>query len=331
MEHSPEISIIVPVYNAIPYLRPCLDSIASQSFSDWECILVDDGSCDGSELICDEYAARDTRFRVVHRANGGVAAARNTGLAACRGKYIGWVDSDDLIHEDLFQRLHSLIVEHNADVAQVGMENLYVSRAKPRPFVETVVIYNRAQAATELLNGKRIESYLWNKLFRREIVDFAFPEGMTFEDVYVAPLWMRNVGKMVCAPDILYSYRKRKGSISKRFVETRIDFIHSMLHCARQLREMDPEGVAESVADGYVWKNFVRTGKWIARYEDSPTVRMDMVKKIADLARTAPQPKMKYLGAKVCFRAKLLRDYPSLFIKCIRIQLKKDRDNSDLF
>ena len=154
MEHSPEISIIVPVYNALPYLRPCLDSIASQAFSDWECILVDDGSCDGSELICDEYAARDTRFRVVHRANGGVAAARNTGLAACRGKYIGWVDSDDLIHEGLFQRLHSLIIEHDADVAQVGMESLYVSHTSPRPFVETVVVYNRKQTVAELLNGK---------------------------------------------------------------------------------------------------------------------------------------------------------------------------------
>lgn len=331
MEHTPEISIIVPVYNAENYLRPCLDSIAAQSFSDWECVLVDDGSCDGSEHTCDEYAARDARFRVVHRANGGVAAARNTGLAACRGKYIGWVDSDDLAQSDMFQRLHSLIIEHGADVAQIGMERLYVSHAESRPFVETVVVYDRARAATELLKGKEIESYLWNKLFRREVVDFAFPEGMTFEDVYVAPLWMRNVRKMVCAPDILYSYRKRKDSITKRFVETRIDFIHSMLHCARQLREMDPEGVAESVADGYVWKNFVRTGKWIARYEDSPTARLDAVKKIADLARTAPQPKKKYLGTKLWFRAELLRNYPSVFVRIIRIQFKKDTSSSDLF
>ncbi|MBD5397621.1 glycosyltransferase [bacterium] len=331
MEHSPEISIIVPVYNAIPYLRPCLDSIASQSFSDWECILVDDGSCDGSELICDEYAARDTRFRVVHRANGGVAAARNTGLAACRGKYIGWVDSDDLIHEGLFQRLHSLIIEHDADVAQVGMESLYVSHTSPRPFVETVVVYNRKQTVAELLNGKQIESYLWNKLFRRSVFDFVFPEGMTFEDVYVSPLWLRNVGKMVCAPDILYSYRKRKGSISKRFVETRIDFIHAMLNCAQQLQEIEKEDVIDRLANIYVWKGFVRTGKWMARFEEDPKARREVIKKISVLAKTAPNPKSEYLGTKLWGRANLLRNYPSIFIKYIRIQFRKDPSNNDLF
>lgn len=331
MEHAPEISIIVPVYNAVLYLRPCLDSIASQSFSDWECILVDDGSCDESGSICDEYAARDARFRVVHRANGGVSAARNTGLAACRGRYIGWVDSDDLIHRDLFQRLHSLIVEYDADVAQVGMDKLYTTHSEPRPFVETIVVYDRGQAATELLKGKRIESYLWNKLFRREIIDFVFPEGMTFEDVYVTPLWIRNVKKMVCAPDVLYSYRKRKGSITKRFVETRIDFIHSMLHCARSLREMDPEGVAESAANGYIWKSMVNAGKWIARYEENPTTRKYAIKKIAELAKTAPQPKSKYLRPKLWCRARLLCDFPSVFVKLLRIQLRKDPAHSNLF
>lgn len=331
MEHTPEISIIVPVYNAIPYLRPCLDSIASQSFSDWECILVDDGSCDGSELICDEYAARDTRFRVVHRANGGVSAARNTGLSVCRGKYIGWVDSDDLIHNDMFQRLHSLITEHDADVAQVGMESLYASHTEPRPFVETVVVYNRRQAVAELLNGKRIESYLWNKLFRRNIIDFVFPEGMTFEDAYVSPLWLRNIGKMVCAPDILYSYRNRKGSISKRFIETRIDFIHAMLNCARQLQEIEHSDTIDWFANKYIWRSFVRTGKWIARSEDDSTARQDAINKISVLAKTAPKPKLRYIGLKLWRRAKLLRNHPCIFIKFIRIQFKKDASISDLF
>lgn len=331
MEHVPEISIIVPVYNAIPYLCPCLDSIASQSFSDWECILVDDGSCDGSGLICDEYAACDARFRVVHRANGGVAAARNTGLAACRGRYIGWVDSDDLIHGELFQRLHSLLIEHDADVAQVGMESLYTTHSEPKPFVDTVVIYDQEQATIELLKGKRIENYLCNKLFRRDVVDFVFPEGMTFEDIYVAPLWMRNVRKMVCAPDILYSYRKRKGCITKRFVETRIDFIHSMLHCVRQLREMVHGSIIEKLANRYVWKNFVRTGKWIVRFEDCLPARREVIKKISVLAKTAPRPKSEYLGNKLWFRAIMLRNCPFIFIMLLRIQFKKDLSNDDLF
>ncbi|MDE7357592.1 MAG: glycosyltransferase, partial [Bacteroidales bacterium] len=281
--------------------------------------------------ICDEYAARDTRFRVVHRANGGVAAARNTGLAACRGKYIGWVDSDDLIHEELFQRLHSLIIEHDADVVQAGMESLYVSHTKPRSFVETVVVYNRRQTVIGLLNAKRIESYLWNKLFRKEVIDFVFPEGMTFEDVYVAPLWIRNVKKMVCAPDILYSYRKRKGSITKRFVETRIDFIQAMLNCTCRFLEMEKGKTIEGLANSYVWKNFVRTGKWIARFEDDANTRCEVINKISALAKTVPVPKLKYLGIKPWFRAKLLLNHPNIFIKIVRIQLKKDSSNSNLF
>ena len=94
MNQNPEISIIVPVYKVERYLRQCLDSIEAQTFCNWECILVDDGSPDGSGAICDEYAARDSRFRVIHRPNGGLSAARNTGIRASVAPYIGFVDSD---------------------------------------------------------------------------------------------------------------------------------------------------------------------------------------------------------------------------------------------
>lgn len=95
MKENPQISIIIPVYKAEKYLHDCLDSIAAQTFADWECILIDDGSPDSSGMICEEYAARDSRFIAVHQKNGGVSAARNAGLAIARGDWIGFVDADD--------------------------------------------------------------------------------------------------------------------------------------------------------------------------------------------------------------------------------------------
>ena len=100
-----KISVIVPVYKVEPYLRKCLDSIVGQTHRNLEIILVDDGSPDNCGAICDEYAARDERIKVIHKENGGVASARNAGLAVASGDYIGWVDSDDWIETDMMSQL----------------------------------------------------------------------------------------------------------------------------------------------------------------------------------------------------------------------------------
>ena len=102
----PKVSIIVPVYNVEQYLRQCLDSILVQTFTDWECILVDDGSTDCSKDICDEFANKDSRFRVVHKKNGGVSSARNKGIELSRGVYITFVDADDTIDKDVLSAVN---------------------------------------------------------------------------------------------------------------------------------------------------------------------------------------------------------------------------------
>ena len=117
---APKISIIVPVYNVEQYLRRCLDSIAAQTFTDWECILIDDGSPDNSGAICDEYAAKDERFRVIHQKNAGVSAARNAGLDAARGEWIGFVDSDDWVDAEMLSSLYNTAIQQNAEVVVSG-------------------------------------------------------------------------------------------------------------------------------------------------------------------------------------------------------------------
>ena len=112
-----KISVIIPVYNVEPYIRECLHSVQHQTHSDIEVILVNDGSTDGSGAICDEYAARDARFIVVHKENGGVSSARNAGLDIATGEYIGFIDPDDYVTVDFYEMLLAAAVEHSADFA----------------------------------------------------------------------------------------------------------------------------------------------------------------------------------------------------------------------
>ena len=115
----PEISVIVPVYKAEAYLHACIDSILSQTFSDFELILVDDGSPDNCGAICDDYAARDSRVRVIHQENQGQAAARNRALAAAKGEWVCFVDSDDAVHPQMLERLRQAAAESGADYEHV--------------------------------------------------------------------------------------------------------------------------------------------------------------------------------------------------------------------
>lgn len=118
---SPKISVIVPVYNTARYLARCLDSIAAQTFTDWECICVDDGSTDESGAMLDAYARRDARFRVIHQENGGVSRARNAGLDAARGEWIAFVDSDDWVEPEMLEILYNAALENNAELSVCGI------------------------------------------------------------------------------------------------------------------------------------------------------------------------------------------------------------------
>jgi glycosyltransferase involved in cell wall biosynthesis len=120
-----EISIIVPVYDVEKYLKKCVDSILNQTFKDFELILVDDGSPDNSGAICDQYAEKDSRVRVIHKENGGLSDARNAGIEVARGKYLGFVDSDDFVNEDMYKQLYTSIIENNADLSICGIFDLY--------------------------------------------------------------------------------------------------------------------------------------------------------------------------------------------------------------
>ena len=178
------VSIIVPVYNVEKYLSKCIDSILAQTYKNLEIILVDDGSKDNSGTICDEYSKKDKRIKIIHKPNGGISDVRNHGLKIATGDYIGFVDSDDYIAEDMFETLVSLLEKNDADISIVSFYEYYNGKLIGVRENENVEIMNKVEAIKELLIDRKIQSYTWNKLFKKELFDgLQFPVGKNFEDI----------------------------------------------------------------------------------------------------------------------------------------------------
>ena len=163
MTHTPIISIIVPVYKVEQYLRRCLDSVQNQIFTDWECILIDDGSPDNSGQICDEYAQKDERFRVIHQENAGVSAARNAGLDSAKGEWIGFVDSDDWIEPEMYQFLYTNAIDKKADVIICG----YVGQHKKR----IIKMCGTEEAQKFLFDRNGFGGFSWLRLIAAEKIN----------------------------------------------------------------------------------------------------------------------------------------------------------------
>lgn len=208
-----QISVVVPVYKVEPYLRKCLDSIVNQTYRDLEIILIDDGSPDSCGRICDEYAERDARIRVVHQENSGLSAARNAGLKLVSGSYIGFVDSDDWIEPDMYSYLLGNALEYQADIAVCGRTEQHMDRTVFRGFPGLEVL-ERESALEYLLKNDSLQNYVWDKLYRRELfAGIEFPAGKTFEDVAVMHRLFMKAEKVICLPEAKYHYLLRANSI----------------------------------------------------------------------------------------------------------------------
>lgn len=208
-----KISIVVPIYRVEPYLRKCLDSIVNQTYQNLEIILVDDGSPDNCGEICNEYAARDQRVKVIHQENGGVSSARNAGLAAATGDWLGWVDPDDWVELDMYEYLLEKAMAWQVDVAVCGRMEVYQDHQVSMGW-ERETILSREEAIGYLLEDGLLRNYLWDKLWRREIFrDIVFPVGRTFEDVAITYRLLEKTDKVVCLPKCKYFYLQRGDGI----------------------------------------------------------------------------------------------------------------------
>ena len=220
MSNSPKISVIVPIYNVENYLRRCLDSILAQSYTDYEVWLIDDGSKDSSPLICDEYAIRDHRIKVVHQENGGVSKARNAGLEKAQGEFIVFVDADDSLPIDVFEYECSLM-EESVDMVMSSYWpiNENDTLVKPVDEDEKRLFLNREEALVMMYKPiwVKYQGYLWNKIYRREIIErhhLRFDEKIFFNEdrLFVTQYLCRIKGLVVYSNHVVYHYYLRSGS-----------------------------------------------------------------------------------------------------------------------
>lgn len=226
-----KISVIVPVYNMEKYLGRCVDSILAQTYENIEVILVDDGSSDASPDICDRYAEADGRVRVIHKANGGLSSARNAGLDAATGDYIGFVDSDDYISPDMYRILAERLDGGDCEIANA----MYVyafeggETAPSRVPHTTDENISAEQFARELMLHAGDVS-VCTKLFRAEIFDgVRFPEGKLNEDLLFMLDVLARVRSIGFAAHIGYYYFVRSGSTSNGYGRAVIDMVGNSL------------------------------------------------------------------------------------------------------
>ena len=216
-EHAPQISIIIPIYNTQRFLHATLNAILAQTFTDYECILVNDGSTDDSYKIMQEFAEKDARFILLSQENQGISGARNTALKIARGEYLSFIDSDDLPQPKMLQMLYEAAVNNGADISYC---NYYTMRAQTgkilfRSMLRRNMVRTNPQAVRLLLHDTVIRFYVWNKLYKRSIFDdhgIIFPK-MYFEDITTTPRAFFYANKVAFVKEHLYCYMKHPGSV----------------------------------------------------------------------------------------------------------------------
>lgn len=210
------VSVIVPIYKTEKYLRRCLDSIVNQTYKDLEIILVDDGSPDNCPVICDEYAKKDSRVKIIHQKNAGVSVARNTGIDTMSGDYVAFVDSDDWIDDVMIERLMNYVSKYNLDMAKCSTNN----SDPPNTYDES---YDRDELIEASRFGEMLVNYfdksrwrvpIWNGVYRADIVKKCrFCEGLIYEDTFWGSLFLYYTKRMYVTAEGLYHYRKTPDSI----------------------------------------------------------------------------------------------------------------------
>lgn len=209
------VSVIVPIYKVENYLNKCVTRLVNQSYNDLQIILVDDGSPDGCPQICDQWARKDARIEVIHKNNGGLSDARNAGLKAAKGEYVCFVDSDDYISINMVEKMHSAMLEHQADmvICQFVSVTLGGVASRIKPVHETQIL-TPGECLRLLLKDFWITNHAWRRMYKKELLpEKPFPVGMNYEDVYVMADLTMACKKIVSLSEAYYYYLNNTSGI----------------------------------------------------------------------------------------------------------------------
>lgn len=257
----PEVSVIIPVHNSERFIGQCLDSIVNQTIEDIEIIVVDDGSTDGSAGIYEAYAAGDSRIKVVKTASVGAGYARNAGLEIASGKYVGFVDSDDYVSQDMFRKLVKEAVHTDADCVRCGYSRIIgskVMRSEGCESIRRVITGKKCKDYAIGLVGEnrfnpdffKVDTMVWNGIYSTALIQkhglsFLSEREIMSEDMIFNLDFFSKCRKIVTLPDCLYFYRLNEGSLSRRLSDSEMDEIRSLLDCLKsRARMLDDEKLA---------------------------------------------------------------------------------------
>lgn len=246
MPFQPLVTLIIPMYQAAPYLRPCLDSAQTQTYANIEVLMVDDGSTDDTAAIAQSYADRDSRFQLIRQSNQGVSAARNTALDRASGAWIGFMDSDDVLEPDAIHTLLTAALENGTAMSMgayvechQGKRLTFHRHVGARP----CVCRTPEETQRYFVTHGQFLFYLWTKLFRRDVFDGArFPSGKLYEDIFLLPTLLERAGSCAVVNRTVYRYQIRRGSLSTDIhLRGQMDGVEARLAHAELLRTRYPE------------------------------------------------------------------------------------------
>ena len=238
------ISVIVPIYKVELYLDRCIGSIVNQSYNNLEIILVDDGSPDKCPLMCDEWAKIDSRIKVIHKDNGGLSDARNAGLKIASGDYIGFVDSDDYIREDMYELLLYDMIKNSSDISACGVECFFDDNTNAYPLTSRdTIVLDTSNAVKAILEETTLKQPVWYKLYKRSVIEnLQFSVGKYHEDVFWSYKAIGNAKSVSIFPDACYFYRQRNDSImGTDFSDKHFDSIDAKIERIYYISERFPE------------------------------------------------------------------------------------------
>lgn len=246
MTNQPLLSVIIPVYKVEKYLRQCVDSVINQTYKNLEIILVDDGSPDNCGKICDEYAEKDKRVKVIHELNKGQSAARNKGINKANGELITFVDSDDWIEFNMYDIMISKLLKYDLDIIKCAIFETDGNKIKRK-------INHKTNKANVIISENIFDLYfteftckvIWNGIYKRNIIkNVEYPEGFVAEDNYVSGMYLYKAKRIMLVDNFLYNYFINMGGVSKNKNINKFD----ICYCTKKL-------IDDLNNDGKVTKN----------------------------------------------------------------------------
>ena len=246
MEKEDLISIVIPVYKVEKYLEKCVESVINQTYKNLEILLVNDGSPDNCPKICDEYAQKDNRIKVIHKENGGLSDARNAGIDVATGKYITFIDSDDYISNDYVEYMYNLAQKHNAQIATCEFEIVYLEDElkNDSEYIEDIEVLTPRDFFYNMLFAKRSDVTACAKLYEIELFkEIRYPKGVVYEDTATTYKLIEKCNKIATGNKKCYFYFTRPNSISKisGFNSNELDYIKNTNEMLDYLKNKYPD------------------------------------------------------------------------------------------